>query len=214
MANTCRPQVQACAIRVAKLYSTGVPRVGANNLYVSDALTKLTMTPVIEEGSETKLKNACGAACLDYKDCDRLSRLDISIELCTPDPELSEMFTTGVVLTSGAAVGFGAPVLNEETCPDGISIELWAKRPLRGGSLDPVHPYAWWVFPRVYLHPADSTFEDGPFVATFAGFGVENENWFDGPLNDWPVDSDRVYQWLPTATLPETACGYASLVAS
>lgn len=214
MANDCRAQIQACAIRVARLEPNGVPSPGASNLYVSDGLVSLGLTSETTDGTEIEVLNACGSPCVSFKDDDRLKRLGVSITLCTPDPELTELLIGGAVLTDADAVGYAYPRLNQAANPDGVSIEVWAKRITSAGVLDPVHPYAWWVFPLVKLRPDSVTFENGPFQPTITGFALENENWFDGPLNDWPVDSDRVAQFIPTDTLPTTACGYQTLVAS
>lgn len=212
--NDCRPQIQACATRVARLESNGVPSPGDDNLYVSDALVSLSFTVETAEGEEMEIINACGEPCLSFKDDDKIRRLSIEFELCTPDPELTELLVGGSVLTDGDAVGYGFPQLNTVPNPNGVSLELWAKRVTSGGTLDPEHPYARWVFPLTKLFIDSATFENGPFQPTFQGFAVENENWFDGPTNDWPVDSDKVAQWLPVTTLPETSCGYQVLAAS
>lgn len=214
MANTCPAVVQACAIRVSRLDGAGVPDPGANNLYVSDSLTQLVITPEVEEGDEFTVKNACGAVCVNVKDCDRLKRLNLTLGLCKLDPELQEIIAGGVVLTSGAAVGYGFPKIGEVACPDGVSIELWAKRYTSGGQLDPDFPYEWFVLPKTTWQHGARTHENGPLTIEFTGFAVENENWFDGPLNDWPVDSDRVLQHIPTDTLPDALCGYGQILAS
>lgn len=213
--NTCRPQIQVCASRFARLYGSGVPAQGLENLYVSSQLASFNFTPNVKTGQEMELINGCGVDCIAYKDCDRVKWYDIEMLFCSPDPELSELVAGGVVLQTGAAVGYGAERLNAAACPDGVSIELWAKRVVQGGTLDPTYPYAWWAWPRIVdVIIQDATFEDGPFQWKLSGRATENENWFDGPVNDWPVDSDRVFQWIPTATLPETDCGYAQLIAS
>jgi hypothetical protein len=54
MANDCLPQVAACVMRVARLDGSGVPAPGASNLYVTDALTKVTRAPQYEDGDEIK----------------------------------------------------------------------------------------------------------------------------------------------------------------
>lgn len=201
-------------MRVSRLEPNGVPDPGPNNLYVSDALARFRFTPNKREGSEIEVPNACGGLCGSYKGCDITKWYDIELDLCTPDPQLTEMLASGAVLTDGAAVGYQFPPLNDDSCPTAVSIEIWAKRITRGGGLDPDFPYAWWVWPWVELTIDESTFEDGPFTPTFAGKAIENENWFDGPENDWPVASDAVAQWIPTATLPTASCGYRTLVAS
>lgn len=214
MSNDCLPQIQACAIRVARLDPSGVPSPGADNLYVSDALVSLTTSPEIEEGEEFTVKNACGSQCVNFKDCDSYKRWTLALELCTPDPELHELLAGGAVLTDGAAVGYGVPFLGRNDCPNGFSIELWAKRIDSSGAQDADYPWAWWVIPRAYLVLGERKFENGPLANAFTGFAIENPNWFDGPNNDWPVASDRALQWIPTDTIPEPSCGYAALVAS
>lgn len=211
MPNECLPQLQACAIRVSRLEANGRTDAGANNLYVSDALVTWDVSVELTEGDEFEVKNACGATCVTYKDCDRIKRITITGELCTPDPQLHELMMGGAVLTDGAAVGYAFPELNASDCPNGVSVELWTKQIDSTGAQDADFPYAWWAFPRVYLTPSNRTFENGPLGNPFTGFGVENPNWFDGPMNDWPVDSDRVAQWIPTDTIPEALCSYQSI---
>lgn len=214
MSNSCPSLVQACAIRISRLDPTGVPDPGANNMIVTDALTQLGVEPQIEAGEEFKVKNACGALCINVKDCDRLSRLDLTLGLCKQDPELQELLTDGVVLTSGGAVGYGFPHIGEASCPNGVSVELWAKRYTSGGSLDPDFPYEWFVLPKTFWQWSTRTFENGPIQVQMKGFAVENDNWYDGPANDWPVASDRVMQSIPTTSLPDISCGYVELQAS
>lgn len=213
MANTCLPQVQACALRVTRLDANGVPTPGADNMYVSDALTSLAFAWEVEEGTSIREKNACDAVVVDYQGPDELVRGNMTITLLTPDPELSEILSGGSVLTAAAAVGYAAPPIGIMSASP-VSIEVWAKR-IRDGKLDTTHPYAWWAYPWVQdLRPGDHEHTNANLGASFMGKAFENENWFDGPLNDWPAASDRVYQWLPTTTLPTVQCGYAAVAAS
>lgn len=216
MSNDCLPQVAACVIRVARLDGSGVPLPGASNLYVSDTLTKLTRTPQYEDGDEIKQKNGCGSVCLDYKAPPSYLRDDAVLELCSVDPQLMEMLMGGSVLTSGAAVGQAAPAIGviSQQAQNGISIELWAKR-IRNGVLDPTFPYAWWVFPKVTnVKLTNANHENAAHLPAFALELYENTNWFNGPLNNWPVASDRAWQWIPTATIPTATCGYQALAAT
>lgn len=213
MANTCSRHVFGCSLRVARLEADGTPDIGANNLYVSDALLTLTVTPNVEEGDEFVVKSACGELCVNVKDCDKLKRLDMTMGLCYPDPELLELLVgDSVVLTSGAAVGYAYPRLGGVGgCPNGVSVEVWAKRYDASGNPESVFPYEHYAYPRVYLQHSGRTIENGPVTTELTGFAIENENWGNGPENDWPVASDRAAQNLPTATLPTPVCGYQSI---
>lgn len=210
----CLPQIQACAIRVANLDpSSGVPIPGDNNLYVSDALTQMTLTPVYEDAEEISERNACGGIVVSYQGEPSLLRADVELTIASQDPYLVAMLGGGTVLTDGGINGFAMPAIGQiNTNP--ISIELWAKR-VDDGELHDEYPYAWWAFPKVTrLKHGQRTFSNGAQLPTFSGQAYENENWFDGPLNDWPVESDRFGQWFPTATLPTASCGPQTLAAS
>lgn len=212
--NVCPGQIQACAMRVARLEPNGVPDPGANNLIVTNSLVTFTLTVVYADGEEFEVKNGCGDVCLTFKDCDRLKRIDFTLDVCQLDPELTELLAGGTVLTSGQAVGYKAPLIGDG-CPNpnGVSVELWARRVI-DGAIDPDFPYEWWVFPRLFPRITERTFQNGPMSHPFSGFGNENPNWFDGPLNDWPVDSDGLWQHLPTDSIPTASCGYGVLQAS
>lgn len=215
MANDCLPHVQACRIRVARLEADGVPLPGANNLYVSDALVSLAFAWQVESGDEITEKNACGDVKVNYRGDDQLRRGNVTIRIVTPDPQLSELLSGGSVLTAGDRVGYAAPSLGAVNS-DAISIELWAKR-IRDGRLDATYPYAWWVYPWIdHLRPDDHEHNNGNLPMQFVGEAYENDNWLDGPLNNWPGTSTQVYQWLPAlaSEVPAAACGYQTLVAS
>ena len=158
----CRPQIQACAIRVARLDSNGVPSPGADNLYVSDALVSLGVSPVYTDGDEIEDKTACGAVGVNFRGDDSLKRADVSIQIITPDPYLSEMLSGGKVLDpgGGAAVGWAAPPIGTIT-GNGVSIEVWTRR-IDDGDLDLNYPYGWWVYPKVRnLRIGDWSHENG-----------------------------------------------------
>lgn len=216
MAETdCRPQVQACAIRVARLDSNGVPSPGANNLYVSDALVSLGFTPVYTDGDEIEDKNACGTVAVNFRGPDSFKRGDVTIQLTTPDPFLVEMLSGGDVLDeAGRPKGFAAPPIGPVT-GNGVSIELLAKR-VDDGDLDADFPYAHWAYPKIKnLRLGEHTHANASNLPQFTGQAYENPNWFDGPVGDWPAESDRVYQWIPSAgPLWTPSCAYQELVAS
>lgn len=214
MPDLCLPQIQACAIRVADLDPvSGIPLPGADNLYVSNALTELTYDTTYVDGTDLFELTACGEACLDYRGPDNKRRLQVTLTICTHDPYLMAKLSAGDTIVDGAAVGAAAapvgPIPNRP-----ISIELWAKR-INDGDLDPDFPYAWWAFPKIKnLREGQGKFANASKLPTFTGQGYENVNWFDGPLNDWPAESDRTHQWIPTTSIPVASCGPQVLAAS
>lgn len=213
MANDCLPQVQACAMRVALLDDSGVPLPGASSLYVSNALSTLGFAWEVEAGTQIREKNACDEVIVDWKAPDNITRGNVTVALLTPDPELSSLLSGVSVLTVGARVGAAAPALGPVD-DQPVSIELWARR-IRDGKLDPTWPYAWWVYPFVTnLRPDDHEHSNANLGASFVGEAYENDNWFNGPLNDWPTTSDRVWQWVPTNSIPTAQCGFQAISAT
>lgn len=210
----CRGQVAGCISRYARLDTNGVPLPGANNLYVSDALVTLAFSPVYTDGDEIDEKNACGTTKVYFKQADTFKRGDVELTLVSPDPYLSEFLSGGDILDeAGIPKGFAAPPLGA-IVGNGISIEVWTIR-VDDGAEDQDFPYAHWVYPRVKnLRVGNHSHESGALKPIFSGQAYENANWFDGPVGDWPALSDRIYQWIPTNTIPTATCAYAELVAS
>lgn len=213
MPNDCLPQLFACRLRVTRLLTTGHPDVGSGNMYVTDALVRVAWTAVYEDGEQILVRNGCGAICAQRKAPDTFLRLDVTVELCTPDPRLHEMLLIGSKLLTGAGGGAGwaAPPLGAVETEGGVSIEVWTER-VDNGDLDLNEPYGWWVLPKVTdLRPGDKALEAGAQASIITGRAFENAAWDDGPMNDWPDDSDRVVQWVPTDSLPDTDCDYQTV---
>lgn len=207
------PQVQVCAFRIAELDGSGVPNPGAGNLYTCQTLVSLQFTPVYRDGEEIEVPNACGGVCVNYKGDDSLKRVDVSITVCSGDPYLAVMLGGGDILTDGGIHGFAFPAIGTLTS-NGISIELWRKR-IDDGDLHADYPYMWDVMPKIKnLRHGQRTFDSGAVQPVFTGQALENPNWFDGPLNDWPVSSDRVFQSFPVNSLPTIDCLPSALAAS
>jgi hypothetical protein len=199
-------------MRVAELDPNGVPTPGSFLLTV-DSIVEITTTPVITDGDEIKDKNGCGEVCINYKGPDSFDRLDVGITVCDHNPYVMAALGRGDILTDSGVRGYAFPALGP-TNEDAVSIEFFAKR-IDDGALQADYPYAWWVLPKVNnLRLGPMTFNSGSNRPSFVGRAFENENWFDGPLNDWPVSSDRVLQWFPIPELPTVSCTPAILPAS
>lgn len=209
----CLPQVHACRMRIALLDVDGVPLPGPENLIVSNALATMDVTHVYTDGTEIEDKNACDEVLVYYRGPDTFKRADVSLSILTTDPYVQAFLSGGQVLEDGDRVGYAAPPLGVVQ-GNGVSIELWSKR-IDDGDLDADSPYGWWVYPRV-RNLRLGNHQHGPVTLrpAFSGQAYQNPNWFDGPLNDWPATSDRVWQWIPTDTLPAYQCGPMELAAS
>lgn len=210
----CFPQVGVCALRIAELDPSGVPQPGAGNLLTVDSLVEVVITPNFTEGDTITQKNGCGTTKLNYESPATLNRYDLQITVLDRNPFVAAALARGEVLTDGGVHGYASPALG--TVSDAaVSIEFFAKR-IDDGTLAFPNPYAWWVFPKVINLRENPSTKNGTSAdnPVFIGQAFENANWFDGPLNDWPVTSDRAYQWFPVGELPTTACEPTALPVS
>lgn len=209
MANKAGASLQCAAIRVTALNFDGTPAPG-NPMYVSDQLVKIDFNPEMEAGQEISNRGASGNLCVVYRTPDLMKRLTIAVEVCVPDPELEAIFSGGRVFydqtTPTDVQGFQYAPLLKDPMPNGISVEAWT-RYVVDGAQDPEQPYLRWVFPRMYTHIGNRTIDINSMATPYDGFAIENPQWADGPLNDWPYDSSAVVQAMFDDTLPEIQIG-------
>lgn len=211
---SCGGSVQLCALRVAKLAGNGVPQPGTGNLYVTNAMIQLTVESEFSEGEDFEQKNGCGEVAVSLKDIDRIKRLNLGLQLATPDPELTQMLVGGQTISSGGSViGYAYPEIDNQPVPNGVSMEAFSKR-IVGGALATDYPYWKWVFGKTSWSLGDRTMGNEIMVTNFSGFAEENPNFYNGPANDWPYTSDRVLQYAAVTAIPATSCGAQTLSAS
>lgn len=226
MANaTCYTPLQVCALRVAKLNSTGDAVAGAATGYVSDALIEATLGLEIEEGDEIIKKNGCGDICVNFKDSDRIKRATVTLNLCKLDSELIYLLTGGTLIQDGSTT-IGMKVQNfDDDAIDGVCLELWTKAwngsaqaaPTITGS---VNSYFHFVLPKARFQLSDLTLANADSEIPVSGTGEENAGLnIDGPYNDWPTavtqagGFDSVVGWFLDDAIPTAACGFTTVPA-
>lgn len=203
---------------VTELTADGSPDVGGDR-FVFDDLITLTVSSEYGDDDDIERKSASGAVCLTYFAFGPLKRLTMSMDLCSANPELQALLVGGARLESSGAVGFGWPEVGvTQACGTaayyGVGLEAWTLNVGADGTTDPTFPYLHWLFPRTLWRVGDKNFENDAMTHSFDGLGLQNSQWLDGPDADWPVPSDRVGQWLPTASIPTAQCGPYTIAAS
>ncbi|HEV7873727.1 MAG TPA: hypothetical protein VGO82_06290 [Enterovirga sp.] len=209
----------ALGIRVTKLGPNGAPLVGAGNAYVSDALVKTEIGLEYEDAKQVTQLNGTGVACVNYQAPYTLKRGSIKgLQICTPDPNLTQFLIGGEVIVDAATpanqIGYRAPQTGVEEVPDGVSLEFWS-RAVIGSALANTLPFFHWILPRAYLVPAGSWVLGGTeaMIPEFDGYSVQNAGWGTGPEDDFDYPSDRVWQYVREATLPDLDAGLVPVVA-
>lgn len=200
--------ILAVVCRVAKLDAAGATPAGAASQYTTDALVQFTWSQEVEGGLDLMQRKGSGDLCVFTKTADIVKRYACTLNLCSPDPELEQLISGGLVLTSaGATVGYGAAKLGADAVPNGVSLEVWSQA-IAGDVAPATNPYFWWAFPKIKFEKKEQrTLEAGILANSFSGYMYENPGWGNGPNNDWLLNSDRAFQYQRAGTYPSAAVG-------
>lgn len=207
--------VRGVALRVTRLGADGAPVVGTTcDVYLTGGFINFSFTPAYSTGDEIEVKNAAGEVCTYFKMPDTLKNVGMKLEICDPDPALTEMLVGGDVLTAAygsalappvtltgqtAAVGYAAEPIGVQGAPYGVSIEIWAQAVVNGKAAGQ-QPYWHYVFPYVqFALDGDRVVENGSLATVFAGTGGGNAAFGTGPNLDTsgvtPTPAGDAWDW-------------------
>jgi hypothetical protein len=211
--------VRGVALRVTRLGPDGAPLAGSPcDVYLTGGFIKASFTPAYSTGDEIELKNAAGEVCVYFKMPDTMKNVGLNLEICDPDPVLTEMLVGGDVLTvpygdplappnatvgTTAGIGYAAENIGIEANPYGVSVEIWAQAVV-GGKASNVAPYWHYVFPyATFRLDGDRVLENGALATVFVGTGGGNAAFGPGPNMDTstvvPAPSATAWDWqFPT----------------
>jgi len=212
MAHDNAASVGGFAIRLTRLDASGNLVTGPSASYVTKKFVSLGYTPEYEDGEEFTTKAADGTVCASWKTASTLKRVTISIALCDPDPEFSEMIAGGSLLTQGGkSIGWKMPLVGVDATPNGVAIEVWSQA-ISGGRATGTNPYWHFVFPYAQMqYTGERAIQNDMMATSFEGWAVGNPGFGDGPAAPvWPFASDAPAQMARTATLP-VGTGYQTV---
>lgn len=217
-APNCYTPILACRLRVARLDAAGSPLAGAGNLAVSDSLIKIGYSTVIKEGANLEQDNGCNVQCVKAQFPDKITGVNLTMELCHLDIELISLMTGGVLITEGGRgnVGLALPDSDAEL-NDRVSVEAWSlawdgdEQATEDG--DPL--YIRTIFPSTSWVEGDRTYEGAITRIPLTGRGRGNANFLDGPGNDLPPGyTSAKGEYYDIGELPEATCGTSALIGS
>lgn len=206
--------IAGVALRVTLLNADGSKQVGPSASYVTNQFVDLGITPEYEAGGDFVQKGADGTAVISYRSPDTLKRVNTTITLVDPNPELTSMLAGGQLLsTAGVSLGYNSPQIGEFATPNGVAIEVWAKA-IVNGRLAATNPYWQWVLPYVQVTATgERKIADGILATTFTGWGLGNALFTSPAAPTWAFNTDRPYGYARVSSLPtfpNNGWGYAS----
>lgn len=220
--------VRGVALRATRLDATGAPdEVADCGSYLSHGFIRFAFTPEYSEGDEIEVKNAAGEVCVLYKMPDTLKQITFTLELCDPDPVLTELLVGGDVLfdqvDATKALGYASAETGLETVPNGVAIEVWATA-IQGGKAAADKPFWHYLFPWAKMQlTGERALENGNLATVFEGRGVGNEAFGAGPeltgytgqyLWPFPAFSTRPYSYSRVDEAPISVAGCQTIVAT
>ena len=202
--------ITATHLRVTRLGPDGKFLTDAKASFTTKSFISLSFSPEYEDGDEFTQKNAAGAVCATYKAPDTLKRVNISLAICNPDPEFSNIIAGGTLLGTDGE-GWAAPRIGEEATPNGVAIEAWS-RAINDGKIDSAKPVWHWVLPYAQMRESGERVLQNDMLATeFEGWGVGNLGFGSGPNAPlWPHKgkTDSPYAYTRSTGVPAGE-GYA-----
>lgn len=212
MPTRCASPIKGTHLRVIRLDECGVPVTGAAAV-VTTGFVQVQASPQYEDGEEFLVKNAAGDACVNDVDDDLLKRFDITIDLCSVDPDMAEMVLGTRRLTTGSPVTGTGFAVAEGTNAARFSVEVW-QRVAGAGACDAsgAQQYIYNAWPNVgSAKIGDYTIENGVSQLQLIGkskaaspLWTAGADWLDagGP------EADEHWLWnITTVAPPDAACG-------
>ena len=206
--------IQGVSIRVTRLDALGTLLNEPGDSYTTNAFMRVSFTPEYESGDEIVEKSADGTICVSYQSPDTLKRVTMELAICEPDPELTQLISSGLLLRKNygtfaapdrKSIGWASPGVGDDPAGLGVAIEVWSFA-VADGKRAGINPYFHWVFPYCRLRlSGDRVIENGMIATTFEGYSLGNIQFSTGLDGRWefPVATDRPYSyarstWAPT----------------
>jgi hypothetical protein len=166
------PRDGASSIQGTKLRVTRLTLDGSIDedfpVLVTNGFMTASFSSEYEDGDETTEKAADGSVCISWKADDSLKRLNFSLSLCSPDPEVAALIAGGNLIRDedGDVIGYTSPPVGS-VAGTPVAIELWSIANV-GGKPAAGTPYWHWAFPYVKVrYDGDREFTNGALANEF-----------------------------------------------
>ena len=228
----CVNLARASRMRLTRLDECGAPDPGPTGQLVSSGFINVDGTPNYLDPEEITQPNANGDLCLDDQGRPQLRWVDLSIVMCTVDPDAFNIITGNPLVLNDAvapeAVGFR---LNGElTGTANFALELWSN--VKGAPCDAAgnRSYGYWLFPYVVQARVGTwSVANAALNLTFTARTSTDSLWGLGPssylvrrdaVSDTPEriltaidDTDHMHYEVVSVAPPAAACGATTLAA-
>lgn len=214
----CAAPIRGTRMRIIKLDTCGLPVTGVGGQVVSDGFVQVGVSQDYEDGTTYELRNAQGSFCVNEQGPDQFRRSSLDIQFCAIDPDVVNLITGALVVTTGAPVSGTGFWVVEGGVTNHFSLEVW--QDIAGVACVAGNPYrAYWAWPNLFGGRFnDFTIEDGTLEWTLSAKTAQaNVGWGTGPgaAPDWisavPPTAHYGFNVAPLPLPTLTGCGAAIL---
>lgn len=137
MASQTGVPIKGTTLRIVQTDVCGVPVTGASGrVIITNSFTKVDQSPQYEDGTEFFERTADGSVCVNQKDPPIFKRMQLTVDLCSVDPDMTPLVLSARELTTtGPVSGYGFAIM-EGASTSHFSMEVW-QRVGGSGACDP-----------------------------------------------------------------------------
>jgi hypothetical protein len=227
MGTECPTVVRGVVWRLTRLDDCGVPVVGTSTTVVGNFIS-IAKSPQYENSDPIRVTGADGGLCINEPGVVNLAQTDLTIILCTQDPDAINIMTGSPVVLDAATptpnrVGYRQQC-GKVTAK--FAIEVWSEiggQSCSGGA----KKYYYTLYPMVTnAQFGDDTIENGANQLTITASAFCNSGWGVGPYDVVPdatnapgplltaMAANQLSNFETTTVAPPTpACGAVALAA-
>lgn len=230
MATLCFPMARGRVMRLTRLDECGAPVEGTCSTLVTDGFVSVVDTANYQDTEEISVANANGALCIDDQSEPALRWLDLTIQMCTTDPDAVNMITGDPLVLDDAVAPntVGYRIDQGLTGSADFALEIWAGIPNQVCPATGFPYYGYWLFPWIKdARWGESTVSNSGYLLNFTARTQVGGAWGVGPYDirrDAAVpatleplltaigdDQPKHFQFTTLAP-PTAACGCVELV--
>jgi hypothetical protein len=218
MASTAGVPIKGTVIRIVQVDACGIPITGASGrVIVTNSFTKVDQSPQYEDGTEFFERTADGLLCVNQKDAPIFKRMQLTVDLCSVDPDMTPLVLSARELTTTAPVSGTGFALMEGVTTSHFSMEVWQRVAGSGAcSAGGLQQYIYNAWPHCLNARVNGyTVENAKSVLQFmCETSAASAQWSDGPGSgtSWlPVGAGGVsttadhWLWNLTTNAPPAA---------
>jgi len=215
MPPVCDSVIHLCAVRATRLDQVGNPVAGPNNVYITNKLVSIAVTPEIEAGRDLTQVTGCDCIAATYRGPDKLKRFTFELDTVKLEPGLLELMIGATAILGGtdeSPIGLWYPeqLSCDDTPQPNVALEGWQYL-WEDDHQASDFPYVHWIWPSTRWQIGPHTLNNDFLQPRLTGFSRGNPNFAPtapGMFGDLPEAPRPLGGFFFSETIPTAECGW------